>query len=1143
MSYSFIEKTHTCTYVVNGQQLQGSYRQYSGVYATDPFGNSHFFAISLNGPCDPNQTTPVTGSAYATDGSGYYESLSCLWGGCTGTIYDPTGRYATGYVEKDPDGNSQQYSYVFTENSSTYTETYTYTDALGETALTAVLNGTFSTTPLPWVWNLSWNNANGQSKASITYSPLYVGYSTPCGNYTSGSGIYYSITGMALADGSSLSIGYEQSSATNPNGGPCYTGRISSVSIPTGATISYVYTGANNTDGTPNTMTRTTPDGTWKYVHTWVSSTATSTTAVTDPAGNETDYTFVGYLSRGYETLRKVYQGSATSGVLLETVQTCYDGNFSSCTTTIPTFPFSQKDVYTSFNGGPSNLVETKFDAFGNMTEVKAYDFGASMPPTGQTPLSDTLIYYGQSWNGTACTAYPSGTYISNTPCYSHTENSSGADVAKTQITYSNTGHPTTTKKWTGGSSWLTSTATYNSNGTPNVVTDVNGNTTYTYAYNGTDGCNNLLPTSVTIKGTNLPSGGLVSTTEWNCNGGVVTETLDPNNQPTTYAYNDPLWRLTSMTDALGHATTYSYTPTTFESTLNFNGTTSTQDKLVTTDGLGRPIYAQTRQGPNSSNFDSTQTIYGWTNGQGAFSKVSMPYAGTQAQSAPAGTAFTTTQNDALGRPTTITDGAGGTTSYQYNQNDVLQSVGPSPQTFQRQLQYDAMGRITWVCEINSLPGGGSCSQNTAATGFSSLYSYDPLGNIVTAYQNQQPGAIGGEQVRSFTYDGLSRLTSETNPESGTKTYVYDTSTTGCGVGQMYYYGDLVTSTDAAGNCVFYFHDGLHRLTDVGTNNQGLSHCRRFRYDNSAGYTGSTKPSGLVNTMGRLIEAATDYCTSTSDALMTDEWFSYDPDGRPLDYYQYSTNSGGYYHVSNGPNYYANGQFDALNFYNSAGTALMPKMTYGIDGEGRMFSIIASSGQSPVTGVTYVSSANQTTCGATPAGPVGALAQVTLGSGDSDCYQYQTTTGRISQYTFNIGSQSAEGKLSWSLNGTLQQLAITDPFNTLDSQTCSYIYDALGRIGSPNSNTPSVSCSNSSGTNVWGQAFTYDAFGNITKSVPSGDTGISWQPTYNNPINNQYLTGWDSVGYDPNGNLDIGESSCVFDGWFQRGRHRLFACS
>jgi len=38
-------------------------------------------------------------------------------------------------------------------------------------------------------------------------------------------------------------------------------------------------------------------------------------------------------------------------------------------------------------------------------------------------------------------------------------------------------------------------------------------------------------------------------------------------------------------------------------------------------------------------------------------------------------------------------------------------------------------------------------------------------------------------------------------------------------------------------------------------------------------------------------------------------------------------------------------------------------------------------------------------------------------------------------------------------------------------------------------------------TNRWNQNFTYDAFGNITKTVPVGGTGISFQPTYSSSTN------------------------------------------
>lgn len=54
-------------------------------------------------------------------------------------------------------------------------------------------------------------------------------------------------------------------------------------------------------------------------------------------------------------------------------------------------------------------------------------------------------------------------------------------------------------------------------------------------------------------------------------------------------------------------------------------------------------------------------------------------------------------------------------------------------------------------------------------------YAYDALNNMLST--TQKGGASSGSwRTRSFVYDGLSRLTSATNPESGTITYSYLTS-------------------------------------------------------------------------------------------------------------------------------------------------------------------------------------------------------------------------------------------------------------------------------------------------------------------------------------------------------------------------------
>ena len=92
------------------------------------------------------------------------------------------------------------------------------------------------------------------------------------------------VSSIDLPDGASYQITYE---GTPGFSGDVTTGRIASVKLPTGGTITYSYSGANNgitcADGSAATLTRATPDGTWTYAHTEPASPAPWTTTVTDP--------------------------------------------------------------------------------------------------------------------------------------------------------------------------------------------------------------------------------------------------------------------------------------------------------------------------------------------------------------------------------------------------------------------------------------------------------------------------------------------------------------------------------------------------------------------------------------------------------------------------------------------------------------------------------------------------------------------------------------------------------------------------------------------------------------------------------------------------------------------------------------------
>ncbi len=108
----------------------------------------------------------------------------------------------------------------------------------------------------------------------------------------------------------------------------------------------------------------------------------------------------------------------------------------------------------------------------------------------------------------------------------------------------------------------------------------------------------------------------------------------------------------------------------------------------------------------------------------------------------------------------------------------------------------------------------------------------------------------------------------------------------------------------------------------------------------------------------------------------------------------------------------------------------------------------------------------------------------------------------MTQYQSNVGSQSVVGNLTWNANSTLEQLAITDPFNSADQQTCNYTYDDLGRIAS-------VNCGS-----AFSQTFSMWALGNITKTGT-----LSFAPSYNTSTNQITSVGAQNYTYDADGNL------------------------
>ena len=230
-----------------------------------------------------------------TDGSGYTVVLTGLDAANNpqATIYDKSGNTFPGglppqpyvYIQ-DPDG--AQISWYGPAHSSVVS----FTDTLSTTPLT--LDNSGGPGVVKWTWQDATNNTqfiqiNSSQKTQKT--------NFGCANtYEVSSTTLYAPTSIQTPMGT-YRFSYEQT----PNDTSSITGRIASITYPTGAKVSYIYGGANNGVlcgvGSVPILTRKIYDptsnttSTWKYSSTAGDSWGNTAITVTDPANNQTQYT------------------------------------------------------------------------------------------------------------------------------------------------------------------------------------------------------------------------------------------------------------------------------------------------------------------------------------------------------------------------------------------------------------------------------------------------------------------------------------------------------------------------------------------------------------------------------------------------------------------------------------------------------------------------------------------------------------------------------------------------------------------------------------------------------------------------------------------------------------------------------------
>jgi YD repeat-containing protein len=402
------------------------------------------------------------------------------------------------------------------------------------------------------------------------------------------------------------------------------------------------------------------------------------------------------------------------------------------------------------------------------------------------------------------------------------TQNGSGGWAAQTNFSYDQSPSPSGAKgnltaisRFVSSGSSVQTQKQYNANGVVTLSIDANGNQTQ---YGPSFACNGALPQTVTQAYGSKTINPETTTYAYDCNTGKVTSLTDPNTQITSFTYDDPFSRVTSANYPDGGQIQKVYNDAVPSPTITtcqlINGTstatcsatspaTGWKTTLDTMDGIFRLVQTELASDPSGPTFTATsyddmgRTYQVWNP-----TRCSTPTSNCGTETT---FGYTTTTYDALNRVTSVIEQDGSTVSTSYGSTPpsgysgycttVTDEAGNS-----RESCVDGLGRMTIIVED---PGVSPPHLNYLTT-----YTYNALNDLLSV--TQKGSNSSNARVRTFVYDGLSRLTSATNPESGQIQYGYDPN------------GNVITrtapspnqpSTGTATVTTSYTYDALNRLT------------------------------------------------------------------------------------------------------------------------------------------------------------------------------------------------------------------------------------------------------------------------------------------------------------------------------------------
>lgn len=1140
--------------VANDGSNQWSYTYY-GITGTDSGGTVHTYpSFSVTLAEDPDEYPecgdyPEGTVQNLSDGTGFTLQVTLMGGpgpanGLHVTLLSPKG-YGVGSTGTSSDQNGNVISNTYIDAPET-----DYQDTTGRTDLKILNKLTLSSPRMEYQYadtSGTWQTV----KFLVTNYNIKTNFACP--------GVSeYSLTNQSLpyqillADGTTK---YEIEYEDTPGSSGYKTGRISRIHLPTGGYVAYSYLPSGYThdpvncdDGTPLYMAQTLQNssGTAIALPSYFNRSTSAGSWSTDETTPASNHSVFGFTYVGQVFSEADYQGAVSGSNLL---RQSFGGGPTPATTSV---------IY----GSQTATTAYTYDAYGQMASKMEYAWNTTSSPvrtTEWTYYDDVSDYLNAGLGGLVKAMQikdDTGAVISKTAYFYDGKDASGA-VDSTQSGWctdiSSSGAPsghntsytcsgrtvrgdlTMVINYPVPSSTVGQIVTrYNYDNTGNLIAAVpNANvsslsypTIMSYADSWKGGPSPLCSPGSSWHAYASPSSwttnGLITTASYYPCTGAVYQQKDPANttELTTYDYTngsiaDPFNRVRKITAPDGGVTTNTF-PSLLQAVSTPTGT-ATIPTTVNTDDLGRVVNIQYPGADQAVKVDYGQNVSGGM----VLASASNPHF----PSTSSGTdGATITTHDPLGRVTQVLAADGNSTStLSYANFGTTGCVtATDPKGHGRILCYDALGRLASVTE-----DPGTLNYFTA-------YQYDVLDNVTAICQGAAFGTGGsctGSSVRArtFTYDGLSRLLTETTPEvahgSGYIEYRYQNTTGLSGVPCSAVSSQLCFKIDADGVMTTYSYDQYARLTGksytipstgsvtvatpsvsytyddatcyIGSFSYSIPHGvgRRTGMTDGSGGSGHTcwgyDPMGRTTVIRRKIGSATSYATYSYNpyGLLT---LAVDFAGKGF-YYSYTYDNQEQNNYVGGvlDDYYIeNSTFDPLGHLTSALNALPT----GGGGDTTRYQTFNSLGQ--MTAQSAVQDSGPTLYNLT--------------------YDY-----------YGTGSAVTNGNL----------MSVTDHLHTGDRDSQRFSYDNVNRIATASGGPSS--------TPTWTQSFSIDPFGNLN-AVTYGGTGAgySWNSTgpslynqisnvtYDTPTGRMSNDGANNYAYDAEGRIvAIGTSkSFTYDG-------------